>query len=654
MGLVKLMSSENADLREHLISCRERRAPVSSFLSNKFIYSVLNRVCTHITNKIVSDIKLSGGRFGLCVDTTTDIANIHQTSIVVRYVSATNHNKIEEYTIGFTESEDGSGQATYNMVKSVLDDIGLDISNADGCSFDGASNMRSENAGFYHYIKCGNPECVYCWCYAHRFNLTVENSYKKSLKLQLLIASANDAATFLRGSSKRMLLWRKVATNVPNFNSKQRLKVIGQTRWGTKNSMLKNIISTDLHLFVLIRTFFEISILDDLGGDALAKVSQILTAWLQYDNCLSCYIFQKVFSQLNTTTKKLQEYGLNILSAINTIEKCDKYLSDLQENLQMLAEEADKIIHKVNFALETDSLIVSNGNYCKIKIPPRNEKNKIQKIIIEEVKVYIENVKELINFYFIDERNEPNINLYEEITYLDLPFFDKCIQLYYNGNDGDDGDIDLLSMKLSFKTLCTKIGVENENRSEERAIFEEMRLLNGEYRKSKQQKNCFSFFESPVAADDDLVMMIDFDDESGDDTVNTPTPLPILIQDTNDFDDAGEPVNYLRIEIDKMCYCIQCILIFLSVTANKVRFPRLYKLYIYVATLPVTQVKCERDFSSLKFIKTRLRTQLSQTNLRNLLTIYLCRDMFKNINFDELADEIAAHSKWAKQLLSIS
>lgn len=58
------------------------------------------------------------------VDTTTDVAQKHQTSIVVRYV--TPENTISERAVGFRESTDGSGEAIFKTVKKSLEDIGLE------------------------------------------------------------------------------------------------------------------------------------------------------------------------------------------------------------------------------------------------------------------------------------------------------------------------------------------------------------------------------------------------------------------------------------------------------------------------------------------------------------------------------------------------
>lgn len=69
-----------------------------------------------------------------------------------------------------------------------------------------------------------------------------------------------------------------------------------------------------------------------------------------------------------------------------------------------------------------------------------------------------------------------------------------------------------------------------------------------------------------------------------------------------------------------------------------------FKLYKYIATLPFTQVKCERDFSKLKCTKTRLRSSLCEKSLENLMLLSTESRLFENINLDDIVDEIVSSS----------
>lgn len=75
-----------------------------------------------------------------------------------------------------------------------------------------------------------------------------------------------------------------------------------------------------------------------------------------------------------------------------------------------------------------------------------------------------------------------------------------------------------------------------------------------------------------------------------------------------------------------------------------IAYANILKIYKYVATLPSTQEKCERDFSKLKLTKTRLRSSLCEESLENLIIISTESGMFQNVNLDDVVDEIVASS----------
>lgn len=95
LGLVKLMSTESSDLRKHLELCKQYEDTVQksrgrggkvTFLSNSFVNVVLDKIGSRLKSAISRQI--GGNKFGLLVDTTTDISSKHQMSIIVRFVKA--------------------------------------------------------------------------------------------------------------------------------------------------------------------------------------------------------------------------------------------------------------------------------------------------------------------------------------------------------------------------------------------------------------------------------------------------------------------------------------------------------------------------------------------------------------------------------------
>ncbi|KAL0202645.1 hypothetical protein M9458_000663, partial [Cirrhinus mrigala] len=63
--------------------------------------------------------------------------------------------------------------------------------------------------------------------------------------------------------------------------------------------------------------------------------------------------------------------------------------------------------------------------------------------------------------------------------------------------------------------------------------------------------------------------------------------------------------------------------------------------YKFLLTLSITQVACERTFSLLKFIKTRLRSKLSQEHLEAFMLMATERDILFSLDSDVIIDKVA-------------
>lgn len=73
-------------------------------------------------------------------------------SIVVRYAYVNGTFGIFEKTVGFFNATATSGKELFGSIREALENIGLKVANILGCSFDGASNMRSDVTGVSFHI----------------------------------------------------------------------------------------------------------------------------------------------------------------------------------------------------------------------------------------------------------------------------------------------------------------------------------------------------------------------------------------------------------------------------------------------------------------------------------------------------------------------
>ena len=80
-------------------------------------------------------------------------------------------------------------------------------------------------------------------------------------------------------------------------------------------------------------------------------------------------------------------------------------------------------------------------------------------------------------------------------------------------------------------------------------------------------------------------------------------------------------------------------------------YPLLYQAYKVILTLSVTQVDCEKTFSKLRYVKNRLRNQLSKDRLDSLLLMCVERDFLLRISNHTIIDELAKMNTEMQRLL---
>ncbi|KAL1251688.1 hypothetical protein QQF64_019484 [Cirrhinus molitorella] len=73
--------------------------------------------------------------------------------------------------------------------------------------------------------------------------------------------------------------------------------------------------------------------------------------------------------------------------------------------------------------------------------------------------------------------------------------------------------------------------------------------------------------------------------------------------------------------------------------------------YKFLLTLSITQVACERTFSTLKLVKSRLRTSLSQDNLEAFLLMATEKEILMELDKDDIIDKMAESSELLRRLL---
>lgn len=228
--------------------------------------------CGEIVQKTVVEKVKKASIFSILADETSDVSQVEQLSISVRYVDESEGNpkvRVREDFLGFLPVHDLTGQALADVLLGFLRNVDLDPANLRGQGYDGASNMSGQFRGVQAIICQQFPLALYTHCNAHVLSLVCAKScdlpaFRKMFK------HITEVTSFIRNSPKRTdVLQNAIAALCPE-NSAKRLKALCPTRWVEKH---QSLVTFDEMLAPILHTLQELQ-----KGQEAAKAEQFRLA----------------------------------------------------------------------------------------------------------------------------------------------------------------------------------------------------------------------------------------------------------------------------------------------------------------------------------------------------------------------------------------
>lgn len=123
-----------------------------------------------------------------------------------------------------------------------------------------------------------------------------------------------------------------------------------------------------------------------------------------------------------------------------------------------------------------------------------------------------------------------------------------------------------------------------------------------------------------------------------------------------DFSSENEEEAFVEESVkctDKQCFsCISCVFqVLCEYNLYSLEFRQLHSVYKFLLTIPLTQVSCERSFSRLKLLKTRLRSCIPQENLEALFLMACEPEITTNISAEVIINKLCQKSTAFKRHL---
>ena len=265
-------------------------------LSNDTVRSRIDELSLNIKSHLLEKVKDSP-MFAIQLDETTDIANLSQLMVCVRYVSK---NAVEEdFLFCKPLLETTTAADIMQLISKFFEKEELDWGKLVGVCTDGAPAMLGCRSGFVELVKKKNPLIEGTHCFIHREALAAR-TLPQSMKDHL--STAIKAVNYIKGSALNTRLFNKLCKDV----NASHFSVLFHTevRWLSKGNMLAR--------------FFELrsEILDFLNIQKKNSLSSSMTAD-EFEPTLAYLV--DIFSSLNELNQKLQGRDKNVLTAADSI-----------------------------------------------------------------------------------------------------------------------------------------------------------------------------------------------------------------------------------------------------------------------------------------------------------------------------------------------
>ncbi|RXN16717.1 zinc finger MYM-type 1-like protein [Labeo rohita] len=506
-----------------------------------------------------------------------------------------------------------TGQSFVDLLKEVLEHLKLDSSLCIGNATDGASNMQGHYRGFSALLASQSPNHVHVWCYSHVLNLMLSDTTQIVIESGSLFDLLNDTAVFIRESYQRVNIWEKESHDKRH----RRIAPIGETRWWAKHDALNKIFGSfgkpqDSLYTDVLSTLTAIQELKTVKGNVRTKARGYKEGLLRYETILTAQLLLRISEHTSPLSKYLQTEGMDILSAHRMVMSTQDALKKMARDFQAVKAAADDFVKWANEKLEQQD--EETDMEVEAALPQKRRKKKKampgemsqDDTIIDaerayEVKVHNQIVDTAIEA--IHQRFLTHGTLYADLSFLDP----KNFSLIRNHALPKSALEDLSKCLVKFDDRAT---VDN--------LQYELKSLAGQWDKLK---------ESPL---DEYVTR--------------------TVEDGPDGKEEDMEIINKSCASCKHCplCCYQILQRFNMLTDA---YPLLGLAYKFLLTLSITQVACERSFSTLKYIKSRLRSSLSASKLEAFMLMATEKDILVALDTDTVIDRVAEKSKLLRKLL---
>ena len=191
-----------------------------------------------ILKQVLADIQTSPF-IAIMVDETTNISNVEQLTLVIRWVDR--NLCVHEEFLGLYSLNSTDAESIVDVISDVLLRFRIPFSKVRGQCYDGCSTMAGAKAGVAARIAQKEPRAVYTHCFGHALNLAVSDTVRRCQLIQGCLDTSFEVVKLIKFSPKREAMLRSIKEQVSS--DCPGVRTLCPTRWTVRADSLASILA---------------------------------------------------------------------------------------------------------------------------------------------------------------------------------------------------------------------------------------------------------------------------------------------------------------------------------------------------------------------------------------------------------------------------
>lgn len=342
LGLLELIAKFDPFLSNHIKQHGNRGSGSPSYLSKTVCDEFIQLMANRVRNSILDDLR-KAGYFSLSVDSTPDLSNVDQLTVIVRYVSPDDGLPVERF-LNFIPLENHSGASLAGVVVDYLTkECKVDFTKCRGQSYDNAANMAGKYNGMQQKIIELNKHAIFIPCAGHSLNLVGRAAVDCCLDAVNFFAVVQELYTFFSSSTKR---WSVMLSFLKTDSDNKVLKSLSDTRW---EANFRAVAAIKMSYQPMLDALTQIYDDENEKGATRLEAGSLLEKMEELEFVFMLHLWNNLLQEFHKTSMALQDSKIALTTCAHLYKSLSRYVKNIREKFDDIEEEVKSTLPGVEY-----------------------------------------------------------------------------------------------------------------------------------------------------------------------------------------------------------------------------------------------------------------------------------------------------------------